>query len=90
MPVTKGREAFDLLSEVTKILAFKYCKINFATMKHVCNEFANFIETDAVHFDTNWQFNLTEMLPVIGMDGVVLRTHHRYTHRIAWCRASLT
>ena len=48
-------------------------------MKHVYNEFVNFTESYAVHFHIYGPSNLTEMVSVIDMEGMVSCTHLRYT-----------
>ena len=48
-------------------------------MKHVYNEQAKFIESYALHFDIKGPSNLTEMMPVIGMDSMVPRNRLAYT-----------
>ena len=50
---------------------FKCNKSNSVTMKHIYNKYANFIKTYVVHIDTNGPLHLTEMVPVIGIGGMV-------------------
>ena len=38
-------------------------------MKHVYNKSANFTESYAAHIDYNGPSNLTEIVPLIGMNG---------------------
>ena len=48
-------------------------------MKHVYNESANFNEKCFVYFDMNGLSHLTEIVPVIGMEGDVSRARFCYT-----------
>ena len=48
-------------------------------MKHVYNEQTKFIESYALHFHINRPSNLTEMMPVIGVDVMVSRNRLSYT-----------
>ena len=43
-------------------------------MKHVYDESADFIESYPVHFDINEPSNLSKMLTVISIEGMVSRT----------------
>ena len=51
-------------------------KNKFTEIKHIYHESANLIQIYGVAFDTNDRSNLAEMVPVIGMKGMVTCTHH--------------
>ena len=61
-----------------KIWMFKCDKSNPTTMKQVYNQSAIFVEYYTLHFDINGSWNLTQMAPVIGMEGMVswAQPHH--------------
>ena len=71
MPIIKRQGACDPLLETTKIRVVECSKSNSATMKHIYNKAANFIKTYVVHIGTSEPLNLTEMVPVISMGGMV-------------------
>ena len=48
-------------------------------MKHVYNDSANFTESYVVNFHINEPSNLTEIVAVIGIEGMVSRTRFLYT-----------
>ena len=54
-------------------------KAILTAINHVYNESADFIGSCAIDFDINGQPNLTEMVPVIGREGMVSHVHLRYT-----------
>ena len=52
----------------------------------IYKESANFTESYAVNFDINGPLNLTEMVPVIGMEGWCHMSTF-VTQNITWCGA---
>ena len=79
MPVVRGRGKHDLPHEITQICVFKCGKSKSTTMKHDYNESANFIKNYDVDFDMGAPSNITEMVPVIGLEVIVSRARFRYT-----------
>ena len=74
MPIIKGYGVYVPQPQVTKIWMFKCVKSNSTTKLHAYNESANYIGSYTVHFNINRPSNLTEMVPVIGMEGIVSHT----------------
>ena len=71
MSIVKGTCACDLLFQTFNIHMFNCGKGNSAAIKHVHNENVDIIESYAVNFDINGWLNLTEMIKVISMEGMV-------------------
>ena len=69
--IIKGCRAHNQLPKITDICVFLWGKSNSTTIKHVCNESAYFAESYDVDFDINEPLDSTEMLPLIGMEGMV-------------------
>ena len=75
MLIVKGRGAREPLpeTETTKIWVFKCAKGNKTYWQWI------FIESYAAHFDINGSFNLTPMVAVLLMEGMVSSNLLRYT-----------
>ena len=76
MPMVEGCGVGDRLPEI------KYGKCKYTTTKHVYNESENLIESCAVHLDLSGPLNITEMVPVIGKEGMVshVQLHHTWDY----------
>ena len=94
-PLTVGNVASQCLSsrdaehvirylrwcEITKVLGV-YAVKQFYHNETSLQEFKNLIESYVIHYDINGPSNLTEMTPVIGMEG---NTDAFITNKFTWC-----
>ena len=51
---------------------FKCCRINSTEINHIHNKSIDFIQIFYINFDMNKPLNLTEIVPAIGEEGMVL------------------
>ena len=90
-PGFKGQEACEALLQGINISLLKCNNNDSATIKHIYNKFVNFIESSDVHFDMDDPLNLTEMVPVIGLEGrySVTQMPLLHTRLLRWLSARL-
>ena len=66
------------LPEVFESGGFQCGESNSTGVKHTYNEFASFMESNAVWFDINGPWNLPETMPVIVIKDMLTPAHLRY------------